>query len=121
NKKQLSEDLARIREYGYSVSLGERESESGGVAVPIWGQEEEPTAVLGIYLPLTRMRQQKLVKLAMEYADQIATKFNTKKAGGSGSIVYIIRLQIGDFPTFLLSKRMNGILVGIIHFPPIQP
>ena len=83
NKKQLSEDLARIREYGYSVSLGERESESGGVAVPIWGQEEEPTAVLGIYLPLTRMRQQKLVKLAMEYADQIATKFNTKKAGGS--------------------------------------
>lgn len=79
DKINLEEDLAQIREYGYSISLGERTSESGGVAAPIWGHEEEPTAVLGIFLPLTRMRQQKLVKLVMEYADRIAAKFNNKK------------------------------------------
>lgn len=83
SSKNLKDEFDRIKQHGYSVSLGEREFESGGVAAPIWGQEEEPTAVLGIYLPLTRMKQQELIQLVTTYADYIASNFNTERTNDS--------------------------------------
>ena len=84
DSKQLQEKLAQIRKVGYSISLGERMSDSGAIAAPIWNQGEEPVATLGIYLPMTRMnseKQQELTNFVIDYASKISTEF--KKENGS--------------------------------------
>lgn len=82
DSKALRKELSRIRESGYSLSLGERMSESGGVAAPIWSSGEEPVAVLGIYLPMTRLipeRKSELIKLVVEYTSMISSQFKEKQ------------------------------------------
>ncbi|WP_342514592.1 IclR family transcriptional regulator [Sporosarcina sp. FSL K6-1522] len=74
---QLQEKLAHIRDVGYSTSLGERMSDSGAVAAPIWDQGEEPVATIGVYLPMTRMtsdKQQELTNLVVQYANKISAE-----------------------------------------------
>lgn len=77
----LRNELAHVKEKGYSISLGERDPESGGIAAPIWGIGEEPTAALGVYLPMTRLtsdRQKELIHLIKDYANKISTEFSSK-------------------------------------------
>lgn len=78
----LRKELSCIREAGYSISLGEREPEAGAVAAPIWGSGEEPIAVLGVFLPLTRFTknaQVEIKKLVIDYALTISTQFQKKQ------------------------------------------
>lgn len=78
DREQLEEELYQIRERNYSISFGERESGSGGVAAPIWGQEDEPTAVLSVVLPLSRIKKQQLVELVSKYAADITSQYNNR-------------------------------------------
>lgn len=78
----IRKELAHIRKVGYSISLGERSPDSGGVAAPIWGISEEPIAVIGTYFPLTRFtkeRQPELIKLVVGYAEMISAHFKEKQ------------------------------------------
>lgn len=82
DSEQLRTELTRIREAGYSTSFGERDSESAGIVAPIWGLGDEPTASLGIYLPMTRMTSEKreeLVNLVMDYANKISSNLIDKQ------------------------------------------
>ena len=81
NPEQLRNQLSSIQEAGYSISIGERDPESAGIAAPIWGLGEEPAATIGIYLPVTRLtseKQQELISLVMEYANKISNEFKRK-------------------------------------------
>ena len=80
--QQLKTELSRIRENGYSISVGEWDQDAAGIAAPIWGIGEEPAATIGIYLPLTRFgdeRKQDLVKLMMENAKAISEEYKMKQ------------------------------------------
>ncbi|SEN04085.1 DNA-binding transcriptional regulator, IclR family [Mesobacillus persicus] len=79
---QLRAELKKIRENGYSTSLGERDPDSAGIAAPIWGLGEEPTGALGIYLPMSRLNDQKLpelIALAKGYAEKISAEIILEK------------------------------------------
>ena len=80
--ENLEEDLARIRSLGYSTSFGEAFPDSGGVVAPIWGLGEEPTAALGLFLPMSRLSDDKkdeLVKLVVDFADNISAEFKRRQ------------------------------------------
>lgn len=75
NPVQLREKLAQIREAGYSVSLGERMPETGGIAAPIWDHGKEPAATIGIYFPMSRIDENiknKYIELINTYANKIS-------------------------------------------------
>lgn len=74
--EQLKEQLLQIKEDKYSKSLGERISDAGAVAAPIWNFENDLIATIGIYYPMTRLdeEQEKLyTNLVIKYADKIST------------------------------------------------
>ncbi len=54
---RLREELSEIREQGYAVSLGERQSGASSVAAPIL-DGDVPVAVISVCGPLDRFRQQ---------------------------------------------------------------
>ncbi|GHH96780.1 IclR family transcriptional regulator [Neobacillus kokaensis] len=80
--ENLKVELIQIRDAGYSTSFGEAYPDSGGIAVPIWGLSEEPIAVLGLFLPMTRLPQDKrdqLIKLVIDFAEKISAEFIRKQ------------------------------------------
>lgn len=71
----LREELVKIKQTGYSISVGESEPGAVGIAAPIWGPSNELVATLGIYLPVYRFNnenKEKLIKLARDYAAKIS-------------------------------------------------
>lgn len=73
--EQVKEQIAQIKKDKYSTSFGERISDAGGIAAPIWDLLPEPIATLGIYFPMTRIdseRKQKLTNLVIQYAEKIS-------------------------------------------------
>ena len=82
DSQQLKEELSRIHEDGYSVSVGEWDQDAAGISAPIWGIGEEPVATIGIYLPLTRFsneRKQQLITLLKENAEAITEEYKSKQ------------------------------------------
>ena len=75
----VSQELERVKEKGFALSLGEGFPDSGGISAPIWGFGEEPAASLSILMPLTRLtneKQKELIDLIMKYSSQITKEFN---------------------------------------------
>ncbi|MFS0574290.1 IclR family transcriptional regulator [Sporosarcina sp. 179-K 3D1 HS] len=75
--QQMKERLASIREAGYSFSLGERMSDSGAFAAPIWDHSDEPVATIGIYFPMTRINEEKqglYIDMVKKYAEKISAE-----------------------------------------------
>ncbi len=52
--QELSRELSRIRQQGFAVSLGERQTGAGSVAAPLLDEQLTPVAVLSICGPLQR-------------------------------------------------------------------
>jgi len=77
----LSQELERVKQKGYALSLGEGFPDSGGISAPIWGLGEEPAAALNILIPLARLtndKQQELINLILKYSNQITKEFIQK-------------------------------------------
>jgi len=69
NEKTLKEELAKIREQGYAVSLGERIADGGGIAAPIFGPTGKIRAAVQIAGPLARISQQSVIQLSKHVVD----------------------------------------------------
>jgi DNA-binding IclR family transcriptional regulator len=52
DEQLLREHLSRVRELGFSASLGERTPGIGGLTVPVFGPDSSSVAALGIAYPL---------------------------------------------------------------------
>ncbi|BAQ10460.1 transcriptional regulator, iclr family [Bacillus sp. OxB-1] len=48
-----------MQDAGFSISHGERTSDAGGVAAPIWDHGTEPATTIGIYFPMSRLDDDK--------------------------------------------------------------
>ncbi len=53
---ELRAELARIRDRGFAVSLGERQRDAGSVAAPIFDHNLQPVAVISVCGPIERFR-----------------------------------------------------------------
>jgi IclR family acetate operon transcriptional repressor len=53
---QLRKELALVRQRGYAVTMGERQSGAGAVAAPVLGLEGRPVAAMSICGPVERFR-----------------------------------------------------------------
>ena len=51
----LAAELGRVREHGYAEAVGERESDLGALAAPVFGRTGELAAILGIQGPASRL------------------------------------------------------------------
>jgi len=60
----LAAELAKIREQGYAINLGEWRTGVGGVAAPIFGAHGDVVAAVGISGPVERLTENEIVKFA---------------------------------------------------------
>ncbi len=58
SETELRSDLQRIRQQGFAVSLGERQTGAGSVAAPILDHTGQPVAVISICGPVERFRDE---------------------------------------------------------------
>ena len=56
--KALLAELAKVRQRGYAVSLGERQAGAASVAAPILDQDGRPVAVISVSGPIERFRDE---------------------------------------------------------------
>ncbi|TCP56467.1 IclR family transcriptional regulator [Tamaricihabitans halophyticus] len=64
NTDTLRTELAQIRAQGYSVSVGEMESQLNGVAAPVLDTRQRPIAVLSVWGPQDRVSEERFPELA---------------------------------------------------------
>ena len=57
-ERELRAELARVRQQGFAVSLGERQRGAGSVAAPILDHTGQPVAVISICGPVERFRDE---------------------------------------------------------------
>lgn len=79
----LGPELARIREQGFAVNLGEWRESVGGVAAPIRDAEGEVVAAIGISGPRIRITAERVAPLAalvIEAAASISGRLGYRKA-----------------------------------------
>lgn len=62
DEKMLRKELARIRERGYSVNVGEHDSETAGVASPLFGVAGDVVAAFGVAGPRYHFSKGKLAE-----------------------------------------------------------
>lgn len=55
---QLRKELAAVRQRGYAVTMGERQSGAGAVAAPVFGLDNRPVATMSICGPIERFRDE---------------------------------------------------------------
>ncbi|WP_042348694.1 IclR family transcriptional regulator [Bacillus massiliigorillae] len=82
DEQLILKELEEVKEKGYAVSLGEGFPDSSAISAPIWGLGEEPTAVLNILLPSTRLtteKQQEFIELIKNYSEKISNEYMLKK------------------------------------------
>lgn len=58
DRRRLEEDLVRIRERGYAVSLGERQNGAASIAAPVFDHGSSPAAVVSVCGPLDRFQHE---------------------------------------------------------------
>ncbi|MBC2961737.1 IclR family transcriptional regulator [Nocardioides deserti] len=56
DRRLLAEELAAVRERGYSVSFGERQQGAGAIAAPLLDFENRPAAVVSVCGPAARIQ-----------------------------------------------------------------
>ncbi|MEJ2889257.1 IclR family transcriptional regulator [Actinomycetospora aeridis] len=74
----LEREIARIREAGWALSLGEREADLVGVAVPVCDADGDLIAILGVQGPRGRLdapRAEVLAGTLTEHARTVASAF----------------------------------------------
>lgn len=62
DEKALRKELARTRERGYSVNVGQQDSETAGVAAPLFGMTGDVVAAFGVAGPRYHFSEGKLVE-----------------------------------------------------------
>ncbi|MGP4019864.1 IclR family transcriptional regulator [Saccharopolyspora sp. 5N708] len=75
DRDALRAELAEIRQQGYSVSVGELETQVYGVAAPVLDASHRPFAIVSIWGPRERIPESRFVELgplAREAAEEIA-------------------------------------------------
>jgi len=76
----LMAELAKIREQGYAESFEETDPGAWGVATPIYGQNNDVVAAVGVVGPSLRFKDelaQRYVALCRDAAQQISTQLGT--------------------------------------------
>jgi DNA-binding IclR family transcriptional regulator len=58
DRKALVAELAKVRQRGYAVSMGERQAGAASVAAPILDQDGRPVAVISVSGPIERFRDE---------------------------------------------------------------
>jgi DNA-binding IclR family transcriptional regulator len=58
DRRALLAELAKVRQRGYAVSMGERQAGAASVAAPILDQDGRPAAVISVSGPLERFRDE---------------------------------------------------------------
>ncbi|WP_246110233.1 IclR family transcriptional regulator [Saccharopolyspora dendranthemae] len=75
DRDALRTDLEEVREQGYSVSVGELESQVYGVAAPVFDASQRPFAIVSVWGPRDRVPESRFAELgslAREAAAEIA-------------------------------------------------
>ena len=78
---QLRKDLALVRQRGYAMTMGERQSGAGAVAAPVLGLDGRPVAAMSICGPVERFRDE--VDAAVELLLE-TTRSMSKQMGYTG-------------------------------------
>ncbi|SDW44328.1 DNA-binding transcriptional regulator, IclR family [Amycolatopsis xylanica] len=79
DRRELRDVLIRVRERGYSVSVGEMEDDLFGVSAPVLGTRGRPLGVVSVWGALSRVGEAELPEfgeLVAEAAGQIAAIMN---------------------------------------------
>lgn len=58
--REFKRELADVRRFGYAISRGDRLPGIGGLAVPVFGQDGEFAAALGLVYPLARVDENEI-------------------------------------------------------------
>ncbi len=62
NPEKFKEELAKIREQGYALSIGEMTSENYSLAVPVYDANDRVVCAIAIIAPIARMSEEKTKK-----------------------------------------------------------
>ncbi|WP_238456532.1 IclR family transcriptional regulator [Desulfotruncus arcticus] len=74
NRDLLEHDLKLIRQRGYAISIGEKDSGAISVSAPIWDKDGKVTSAISIAAPLDRQQEiDKFIKLVKEGAAEISS------------------------------------------------
>lgn len=81
----LRAELSAIRDRGYAVSAGERQSGASSIAAPIVGRDHEPLAVISVCGPLERMRDRvpEIAALLLEETEGISQRLGQARPSKS--------------------------------------
>lgn len=81
NRDLLEQDLKRIQQRGYAISIGEKDSGAISVSAPIWDKDGKVTSALSIAAPLDRQQEvDNFIKLVKEGAAEISSYYTLVKS-----------------------------------------
>ncbi|MEQ8436546.1 MAG: IclR family transcriptional regulator [Ilumatobacter fluminis] len=86
DRDELVDELERIRECGYAVSLGERDATAGSAAAPVFGPDGRVLAVLSVAGPVDRFSSEvdRLIGLLLEASANLTTAMGGVRPPQSG-------------------------------------
>jgi DNA-binding IclR family transcriptional regulator len=102
NIREIRRDIAAIREVGYAVSRGDRRPGVGGIAVPIFGPEQNILGSLSISFPQAMVPATKdsyYAELLFEAANILSRRL------GASPYPYLLRQQLDDGKQTATSAR----------------